>query len=243
MVTGHCRELQLKDPRKVKLDYGKRIWNEVFENNPRIALPEDQGDFQVYRPREFGLRPYASSKSGTKWGWRNDYKPPVGEFYFTRYEAGAVERLEPGVIVEPNMKGSASPNKDWGWANWQELVRLIGLAGWRATQVGPVGLNRISGAEWIETRTFRMAAATLSRARAAVLPEGGLHHAAAAVGVKSIVIYGGYISPQQTGYNLHENIFTGGEPCGMRIPCRHCEKAMASIAPEMVMEKLKKIMS
>jgi ADP-heptose:LPS heptosyltransferase len=88
-----------------------------------------------------------------------------------------------------------------------------------------------------------MAAATLSRARAAVLPEGGLHHAAAAVGVKSIVIYGGYISPQQTGYNLHENIFTGGEPCGMRIPCRHCEKAMASIAPEMVMEKLKKIMS
>jgi hypothetical protein len=246
MVTGHVRELYAKDPRKVVLEYGKRIWNEVFENNPKIARPEEQGcsgTFQVYRAREFGLRPYAKSKSAAQWGWRDDYRPPIGELFFTRYESGAVERLEPGVIIEPNNKSNASPNKDWGWGNWQELVRLMGLAGIKSSQVGAAGLKLVSGAEWIQTNSFRMAAAVLSRAKAAVLPEGGLHHAAAAVGVKAVVIYGGYISPRQTGYDMHQNIFTGGVPCGNRLRCEHCLDAMKRITPEMVLANLRKILA
>ena len=64
------------------------------------------------------------------------------------------------------------------------------------------------------------------------------NHAAAALDVPSVVIFGGYISPKQTGYSTQENIFTGGEPCGMRIPCDHCATAMKAIDPEMVAEKL-----
>lgn len=242
MVTGHVRQLYAQDPRKVKLDYGKRIWNEVFDHNPKIALPEEPGNFQVYHARVFGLRPYASAKSASRWTWRFDYKPPVGEIFFDRFELGWAERLEPNVVIEPNQKNSASPNKDWGWERWTELVRLAGLAGIRMTQLGPVGIKRVSGAEFLETPSFRKAAAALARARAAVLTEGALHHAAAAVGVRAVVIYGGYISPAQTGYESHVNLFTGGEPCGWRIPCEHCSKSMAQIAPEQVLEHLKKLL-
>ena len=242
MCTGHVREMFARDQRKVRLDYGKRIWSEIFENNHKIAGLDEVGDFQVYRARVNGLRPYASVKTTTQWTWRDDYKPPVGEIFFERYEIRWAERLQPNIVIEPNTKKLASPNKDWGWERWQELVRLINQGGLGATQLGPMGTKRISGAEFIETRTFRHAAAALARAKAAVLPEGGLHHAAAAVGVRSVVIYGGYISPQQTGYDMHVNLFTGGAPCGWRTKCRHCVDAMAKIEPAEVFEKLKALL-
>jgi ADP-heptose:LPS heptosyltransferase len=84
--------------------------------------------------------------------------------------------------------------------------------------------------------------AVLSRTKAAVLPEGGLHHAAAALGLKCIVIYGGFISPDQTGYDLHINLFTGGTPCGSRKSCQHCKDAMAKIEPAQVFEHLKTLL-
>ena len=77
----------------------------------------------------------------------------------------------------------------------------------------------------------------LSQSRLAVLPEGGLHHAAAASGTPSIVIFGGFISPRQTGYLHQSNLFTGGDPCGMRHRCSHCKRAMDRITVEEVLEK------
>ena len=70
-----------------------------------------------------------------------------------------------------------------------------------------------------------------------MLPEGGLHHAAAALGTPTIVIFGGFISPRQTGYPHQVNLFTGGTPCGMRRRCDHCEQAMRRVAIEEVLVK------
>lgn len=236
MVTGHARLLQQKDPRKVRLDYGKRLWNEVFDHNPRIAHSTDK-DVQVYYPRVGGLRPYATFKSMERWRW-TDYKPPVGELYFQPDEIAYAAQFSPDVVLEPNLKGNASPNKDWGLARWNALIGLLRAAGLQPVQLGPAGTRVLPGVTLIETKSFRWACAVLARARAAVLSEGGLHHGAAVVGVRSVVIYGGYISPRQTGYDLHTNLFTGGEPCGMRTPCKHCAAAMAAIKPESVMEHL-----
>jgi ADP-heptose:LPS heptosyltransferase len=62
--------------------------------------------------------------------------------------------------------------------------------------------------------------ATLSRAIGYLGPEGGMHHASAAVGVPAVVIFGGYISPKVTGYEGHINLFTGtGLGCGNSQPC------------------------
>jgi ADP-heptose:LPS heptosyltransferase len=241
MVTGHIREMQLRDPRKVRLDYGKRLWHEVFDYNPRIARPEESGDFQIYRPRENGMRPYCTGKTVDRWMW-TDYKPHVGELYLQQDELAYSSHLKPDIVIEPNLKGRASPNKDWGRDRWVRLILMMHAAGLRPVQLGQAGTRRLPNAAFIETSSFRLACAVLSRARAAVLHEGGLHHAAAALGVRSVVIYGGYISPNQTGYDMHRNLFTGGKPCGMRIPCRHCHRAMSAITPEMVLAELQTLL-
>ncbi len=241
MVTGHARLLQEKDPRKIRLDYGKNLWNEVFNHNPRLARPDEVGDFQTYYPRPNGLRPYASSKSPQRWGWR-EYKPPVGEIYFQpeELEFAARHALPTGfVVIEPHLKAKASPNKDWGNERWRSLTILMKQAGLQPVQMGGAGTQRLPEAKLIETPSFRLAMAVLARAKAAVLTEGGLHHASAVVGTRAVVIYGGFISPAQTGYDLHENIFVGGKPCGNREPCGHCKSAMKDISPEMVLSLLK----
>ena len=69
-----------------------------------------------------------------------------------------------------------------------------------------------------------------------------LMHAAAALKVPAVVIYGGFISPKVTGYPLHRNLFTGGTPCGMRTNCKHCRDAMAAILPTTVYDELKEIL-
>lgn len=243
MLTGHVRVMQQTDPRKVRLLYERSThWSEVFENNPRIAQIGERGDFQEYQPRVNGLRPYCAEKSQARWRWR-EYKPHPGELFFSGREKYLAEQHAPvDVILEPSVKRSASPNKDWGLENWQTLANLLVENRYTVAQVGPKGTKILNAGRLVETSSFRLAAAYLARAKAAVLPEGGLHHAAAAVGVRSVVIYGGYISPKQTGYDMHTNIFTGGEPCGWRTKCKHCADAMAKITPEQVFEELKKLL-
>ena len=145
--------------------------------------------------------------------------------------------------LEPRIKAGASPNKDWGWARWQALVRLRRDVDW--VQLGPPGTRLLDGARLVATADFRTACALLSGARAAVLPEGGLHHAAAALRVPAVVIFGGMTSPANTGYETHVNLFEtmgGASPCGQRLPCDHCARAMAAITPEAVADHLERIL-
>jgi ADP-heptose:LPS heptosyltransferase len=240
--------LQLKDPRKVKLEYGKPLWNEVFDHNPRIARYDEVGDFQVYQARVDGLRPYIVAKTAERWTWR-EYKPPIGELYFQPNELEFAAKYAPGepfVVVEPHIKSKASPNKRWGFERWTDLVYLMDQAGLKVVQMGDGSGARVAGTKFIITPTFRIACALLARARAAVLIEGGLHHAAAVVGVRSVVIYGSYISPRVTGYEMHRNIYVEGHGgalgCGWRVRCKECGEAMQKITPHMVMKELMMIL-
>jgi ADP-heptose:LPS heptosyltransferase len=226
----------------VRLDYGKRLWNEVFENNPRIARYNEGGDFQIYRPRPDGLRPYCKQKTERQWTWQ-EYKPPVGELYFDPHEKGFSEAFNPMVILEPHIKKSASPNKQWPWGSWQALVWKLNAFGLKCFQLGPKGTSRLAGVRFIETESFRKACAVLSRAKLAILTEGGLAHGAAAVGLRSVVVMGAYISPRVIGYDQNINLFVGDDlGCGMRVPCRHCISAMNKITPDMVFEEAKKLL-
>jgi ADP-heptose:LPS heptosyltransferase len=105
----------------------------------------------------------------------------------------------------------------------------------------------LEGVEFIETPTLRHAAAIVARARAVVVPEGGLHHTAAVFNVPAVVIYGGFISPAVTGYAGQVSLFANDEKhplgCGWRTPCDHCAKAMASITPEIVANHLETLIA
>ena len=78
---------------------------------------------------------------------------------------------------------------------------------------------------------FRRACAILIYCDLYFGPEGGFHHAAAALNKKAVVIFGGFIHPSVTGYDFHRNIFIDnkGSPCGSRISCQHCEECIKQI--------------
>lgn len=246
MVTGHARELQARDPRKVRPVYEKPREAEAWLNNPRLAAKHEEGDFQAFVARVNGLRPYMAAKSPDRYTWRA-YGPPAGEIYFSEKELAFGAKFPERIVLEPNIKPGASPNKDWGWERWVELARLVQTSGQQPTQVGPAPTRRLPGAEFIETNSMRYAAAVLARARAAVLPEGGLHHVAAAVRCRAVVIFGGFIAPEVTGYASQVSLFhpTSKHPlgCGFRRSCHHCVEAMGKFPPDLVLEQLERLLA
>ena len=216
--------------------FGNIREHEAWRGNPRIVKPSDRMVGQIVKiVNGPGARPYISQKTSMRWVWK-DWECPVGEIYLSEEEKKFAEAFSPQVIIEPWLKGKASPNKQWGLEKWNALVGLLRKHGLRVWQLGPEDTFVLPKVERIVTPSMRLACAVLARAKFAVLPEGGLHHAAAALGVPSAVIFGGYISPKQTGYSCQTNLFTAQEPCGMRIACKHCRTAMEKIEPAQVAE-------
>lgn len=238
MVTGVARRLQEKNPLRVRVldKRGKARWHEIWQGNPRIAPPDFAGPVQKVTNGP-GRRPYIERETKERWIWR-EWDCPVGEIYLTPKERAFGARYPDRLILEPTLKPRASLNKDWGWARWNTLVQQLLRRGYPVAQLGSSATPALPNVELIRTAGFREAAAVLAASRLAILPEGGLHHAAAALGVPAIVIFGGFISPEQTGYADHVNLYAGGKPCGMRIPCQHCVEAMNAILPERILEQV-----
>ena len=234
IVTGIARRLQQRAalPVRVLDKRGRRRWHSIWESNPRLAKPEWRGKVQttVNGP---GRRPYIRRQTARRWLWR-DWVCPVGEIHLSPAERAFSAGRAGRVVLEPHLKRDASANKDWGWRRWKELARLLQRSGHLVTQLGPPGTRLLPGAELIETPGFRAACSVLASARLAILPEGGLHHAAAALGTPAIVIFGGFISPRQTGYAHQLSLYDESDPCGLRLPCTHCAQAMRRIEPEKV---------
>lgn len=245
MVTGHVRELQLADPRKVRIVYEGPRWHEAWLNNPRIAEPLEQGDFQEYRPRESRRRPYIADKTDRRWTWK-PYAPPRGELYFTPLEQAFGAKHPGRLIIEPRLKPGASRNKDWGTKRWNALVSLAKERGLQFTQMGPNAECALPGVDYLVTPTMRFAAAVVSHARGAILPEGGLHHVFAVFRLPAVVIRGGYIGPAVTGYEEQRSLFVETKEwplgCGYRVDCEHCRVAMNTIKPERVLGELEALL-
>lgn len=243
MVTARAAKLRTQTGRRVQvLDARMRPrWHPAWAGNPDIARRNEQGAFARLRDCG-GHRPYILTETPQRRTWNYEYRASPGRIYLTQQEQEFAQPYAGRIVLEPNIKANASPNKQWRWGRWNDLARLLTGSGLRVTQLGPPGTPLLDGAELIETPDIRRAAAVLALARAAVLPEGGSHHVAAAFNVPAVVIFGGYIDPRITGYEFHTNLFTGGQACGMRIPCLHCREAMARIAPEEVFDALREVL-
>ena len=256
MVTGEVRRVQRRDPRPVAVRGrdGRTRWHPLWRGNPRFATPDAiaRGADVQWIENGPGCRPYVDLAA-----MRRDWQAAFPERPFTtkirdprlpwrfttwRAEPGelpALRRAPPGgyIVVAPTLKPGASPNKQWGWARWQALVAATRWTAHRWVQLGPPGTPLLDGVSHIATPTFEAACSALSGAAAAVLPDGALHHAAAALGVPAVVLFGGYTSPANLGYDAHVNLFDsagGRSPCGQRVACTHCARAMAAIRPEIV---------
>ena len=245
MSIGEAKRMHAKHnlPIMITDQHGRPIQSPLFDGVPYLVTKPAKAAYKRHINCP-GVRPYIAGKTATHWKWRN-YKPEPADIVFTPQELAFAEPYRGSIMVEPEVKAIGHHNKDWGPIKWQQLDCAIHLAGKKmppVIQCIKPGTRHLLYAQPVVTNTFRLTAAVLSVCRAFVGPEGGLHHAAAAVGVPAVVLFGGFISPDQTGYSTHRNLFTGGKPCGSRVECSHCRDAMVKITAAMVFDELKEIL-
>lgn len=239
MVAGEARRIHEAIGGKVRIvarPGGRTTLSSVLWNNIEyIAKPGETAaatlvESPLTRPYRAHLEPHGSC-------WK-PYRPQPAEIRFTPREQAFAAPVGTGfVLIEPHVKTrrDGASNRHWGWGRYATLVSSRPHLRW--IQVGKPQLATLPGVVRAPTSSFREACAVLARAAAYVGPEGGLHHASAALGIPAVVIFGGYISPEVTGYPFHVNLFSGaGLGCGRRESCG-CD-CMARISPDAVARAL-----
>lgn len=247
MATGLARGAAARGKRIAFGDGRRILWGphsaEIFQHNPNIAPLGSERDHDIeWIPYYKGNRLY-NEGHGDHWVWKA-FHPRPGEVFLDHDEIAFAERLAPGfVLIEPNVPWHkhAAANKDWGLRNYQAVADGLRSMGRRVAQFS-FGRDRLSGVDGIKVPSFRHALAVLQRAALAIVPEGGLHHGAAAMGTRAIVLFGGFIAPFATGYANHVNLTGGAEACGSLKPCAHCRAAMAAISTDEVYSAAREIL-
>lgn len=189
-----------------------------------------------------GHRPYIKRWEGNRIIFNLDYRARAGKVHLSVLEMAAAELPKPYAIVAPFLKENASPNKDWGWQNWAKVIENFPIPVYQLCENADV--QPIPGAIRYDTPDFKRALAAINRASIVLCNEGGSHHMAASRGVPAVVVFGAFVPPLVTGYDIHENfgIETPEGYCGRWDPCLHCKNAMAQILPNMVKEKAMNIL-
>jgi hypothetical protein len=253
MATGMARGARDRGKRTAFGD-GRRIvfgpWSEeIFLGNPNIARPGDERratDLEWVAHYK-GHRLYnALAPDGQRWLWNYGFSATPGELFFTEAEETLAAAYGRGhVFIEPNVPWhkSVAQNKNWGLMNYQRVANHFERQGVRVVQSSH-GRLRLTGVGIVRATRFREALLGLRNAAAYVGPEGGLHHAAAALNVPGVVLFGGFIPPDVTGYAIHKNL-TGNSTraCGSLRDCRHCRSAMRTIDPEQVIKHVEGILN
>lgn len=250
--SGLARGMRARGMRAAFGDGKRIIWGpwseEIFRHNPNVARPGSEGNGDlIWIDHHKGRRKYNHlDKSKSRWVWHYDFKVTPGEIFFSDDELQYSQTVGDSFIyVEPNVPWhkSVAPNKDWGIKNYQAVVDLLRTDGHDVIQ-STYGKNRLKGVRVVDTKHFRSALVAMSHARVALLPEGGMHHGAAAIGISAVVLFGGFIPPSVVGYDSHTNL-TGGadEFCGSLNKCLHCRAAMEKISVEEVYQAVTSLCS
>jgi hypothetical protein len=242
MATGLARGAKARGKRIAFGDGRNIIWDNnsaaIFRCNPNIARPGSERDSDIEWTRYYKGHRIYNRLGDRKWIWNLDFHATPGEMFLDDDEKIAGLRHGSGfVLIESNVEAhkSVAPNKDWGRAKYQAVADYLMDRGVRVAQFSYAkGAPPLGGVEIIRTLSFRDAIAILANAALYVGPEGGLHHAAAAVGIPGVVLFGGFIPPSVTGYETHTNLTGGAVACGSLLPCQHCKKAMQAISVEEV---------
>lgn len=243
--------------KKIAFGNGQRIfWDQnsdpVFRGNPNIARPgmerlPNLEWIDYYK----GHRVY-NKVGANRWIWNYEFKAQPGQIFLSREERKSAEKFGSGfVVMEPNVPQwkSVAKNKQWPVDRYDEVSRRLLQQGVQVVQLGYVGAtHRLKGTSILATPSFRAALAVLGRAALYIGPEGGMHHGSASEKCDfndshvvnkpnpAVVIFGGFIPPQVTGYDTHTNLTGGAEACGSFGTCSHCAAAMDRITVEEVVK-------
>ncbi len=242
MATGLARGASSRGKRIAFGDGLKIIWDHnsepIFRGNPNICPPTMRSPSRTEWIHFYkGHRLYNTQGDG-RWIWNYDFKARPGELFFTREEARFAEKVGKNfIVIEPNVPEwkTVAPNKQWPIERYDEVARKLHTEGWGLIQFNFKTGHRVPFARQIATPNVRLALAVLKRAALYIGAEGGLHHGAAALSVPAVVLFGGFVPPQVTGYDDHVNLTGGAEACGVYTPCQHCREALSRIGVDEVM--------
>ena len=164
--------------------------------------------------------------------YRLDYRARPAPLVLTGPEQDLFEqwRQRRFIVIEPHAKAAASPGKRWPFERYVDVARQLG-SDIELHQLGAPDTPLLPGLTRLPTQRFRDALPYLKAAQLYIGPEGGLHHAAAAMNTRAVVLFGGYTPTSVTGYDFH--VCLGGDAasaCGVQHrECPHCVAAMAAI--------------
>ena len=261
MATGEINELIKEHPDTKFLigDGTNEYWNEVFLNNPYIIRKSEANNHKkiLWLNNYEGHRPYRNydkKKLADNYNWNINYKVKKGEFFFSDDEiklaTDVISKIKNKVgskkiiFIEPYVKKRRGyQNRDWGFENWEKVVYDL-KDRYAFLHLTYGDLVPIKNCINIHGLNFRSSVAILSKCDLFIGTEGGMHHAAAATSRKGVVIFGGHISPQTTGYDFHKNLYADieGSPCGNKNICDHCKKSMEIISKDNVINEINNIL-
>jgi len=245
LATGMARGLAAQGKRAAFGDGHVQKWGPhsemIFRGNPNIVPRGQERTPGVEWINYYKGHRIYNAQGANRWVWNYKFKAAPGELYFNVQD----EMPDEGpnlVLIEPNVPQGkhCAPNKQWSVDRWRAVAGVLTTAGFKVRQFDHGGQNRVC--EGIKTTTFRQAANLLTKCRVAILPEGGLHHAAAAVGVPAVVLFGGFVPPAVLGYDGHANLTGGATACGSFNRCTHCAEAMAAIQVDHVLDAVERFL-
>lgn len=235
MACGEAKLIHRETGQKIKIGDGKVLEqpHEIYANNPYIC--KEAKDVGIWLNNYQGKRPYIKKTENGRIIF-NDYKPEPAELFFTDQELEWARQKSPNdfIVIEPNVKETYKHTVNKAWHYWDELIKHD----YPFYQLG----MQTPITKQIKTQNFREALLILSQAKMFIGTDGGLHHAAAALGIPAVVIWTGFSSPKHLGYDSHINIHDGSEPCGTYSGvCPHCIKISKSIGVERVLDAINTI--
>ena len=139
------------------------------------------------------------------------------------------------IVIEPNSRETwFSDLRAWPFGRWQQVVdRIRAGREYQVVQIGEGGRPVLPNVTNLCGEIpFRIAVLIMKRARLFLGLEGGLMHAANAVGVPSVIVWGGTTMPDFAAYREKHCVvchYVECAPCGLRGDCPFEKKCLTSI--------------
>jgi len=166
------------------------------------------------------------------------HTPEPMEIFFSEEEEYERDMLKKRkfILVNPHQKQKAPPNKTWPFEYFQEVVNSL------KDDYEIIQLKKDHGEPSLQhatsyALTLRQLAVYISTAALVVSGEGLFHHLAAAFKTPTVVLFGGFISPDITGYDYQQSIYVQDKNVlGVREATEAGRNIMLSITPELVLD-------
>lgn len=151
---------------------------------------------------------------------------------------------KPWIAIQSTGNSVHTQNKNWSVEKFKEVADALrqryAIAQFGAHDDPPLEVDlNLCG-----KLSLRQVFVALRGCRGFVGQVGFLMHAAAAAEVPSVIIYGGYEAPWQSGYEGNINIYNPVPcaPCWLSTPCPYSKRCMSEISSQQVIEAFNHLM-